>query len=184
MARPSKPVDVLKQEGKSHRTKAELEMRQKAEDALFSGTELKARPEVRHDPIANKEFLRIKGLMKSIGKNDALYSSGINVYCQLFSEVTRLEEEKEQLDTLAAELEEKLNSIDSLEYEQLADFAKLKAKLLQQKLSLAALIDRKRKMMLDIDKENLMTLSAALRSIPKTTEKAENPLLKALNDED
>ena len=38
-------------------------------------------------------------------------------------------------------------------------------------------------MMLDIDKENVMTISAALRSIPKQPEKKENPLLSALRDD-
>jgi len=46
------------------------------------------------------------------------------------------------------------------------------------------MIDKKRKMMLEIDKENVMTISAALRSIPKQPEKKENPLLAALRGEE
>jgi hypothetical protein len=42
-------------------------------------------------------------------------------------------------------------------------------------------IQTKRKMLLDIEKENIMTIAAALRSIPKKTDEKENPLLKALN---
>jgi hypothetical protein len=37
-------------------------------------------------------------------------------------------------------------------------------------------------MLLDIEKENIMTIAAALRSIPKKDDKSENPLLKALKD--
>jgi len=40
-------------------------------------------------------------------------------------------------------------------------------------------------MLLDIEKENLMTVASGLRSIPKTpTQAEENPLLKALIDDD
>ena len=45
-------------------------------------------------------------------------------------------------------------------------------------------IASKRKMLLDIEKENVMTIASALRSIPKKEDKAsENPLLKVLRGE-
>ncbi len=183
MGRPSKPVAVLESEGKSHRTKAELEARKKAEQAIFSGEELKARSRVRKNKIANAEFTHIKKLMKSIGKNDALYSSGINTYCQLYAEVEELELEREQVKLLAEKLEEKFDTLGEMDYEDIIAFTKQVTRLVQQRLSISALIDKKRKMMLDIDKENLMTLSSAMRSIPKTPEKVENPLLKILSEE-
>jgi diphthamide biosynthesis methyltransferase len=37
-------------------------------------------------------------------------------------------------------------------------------------------------MLLDIEKENIMTIAAALRSIPKNEEKSSNKLLEALKD--
>lgn len=57
-------------------------------------------------------------------------------------------------------------------------------KLLGRVLSVGATIDQKRRLMLAIDKENVMTVSAALRSIPKTPEKAVNPILAALSEDD
>ena len=41
-------------------------------------------------------------------------------------------------------------------------------------------IQSKRKMLLDIEKENIMTIAAALRSIPKKSGDKKNALLEAL----
>jgi hypothetical protein len=41
-------------------------------------------------------------------------------------------------------------------------------------------VQAKRKMLLDIEKENIMTIAAALRSIPKKTDKPKSKLLEAL----
>jgi hypothetical protein len=43
-------------------------------------------------------------------------------------------------------------------------------------------IQAKRKMLFDIERENIMTIAAALRSIPKKEEKSSNKLLDALKD--
>lgn len=48
-------------------------------------------------------------------------------------------------------------------------------------ISLDKQVQAKRKMLLDIEKENIMTIASALRSVPKKTEKKDNPLLAALN---
>ena len=53
MARPSKPVAVLESEKKSHRTKAELEQREKGEAALLSGKRCFERESVRANPVAH-----------------------------------------------------------------------------------------------------------------------------------
>jgi hypothetical protein len=42
-------------------------------------------------------------------------------------------------------------------------------------------LQTKRKMLFDIERDNCLTIAAALRSIPKKTDEKENPLLKALN---
>ena len=86
MPTPAKPVSVLEAEGKSHRTKAELEKRREGENALATGTSLKERPEVKKNEIAHKEFLRLNKLLKSIEKNDAIYEAVINRYCILHAE--------------------------------------------------------------------------------------------------
>ena len=51
-------------------------------------------------------------------------------------------------------------------------------------LSIDKQIVSKRKMLLDIEKENVMTIASALRSIPKKdNSKEENPLLRVLRGE-
>lgn len=54
--RPPKPVKLLKMEGRSHRTKAELEAREKAEKQLLTGQKMKAWPEVRGNKLARLYF--------------------------------------------------------------------------------------------------------------------------------
>ena len=41
-------------------------------------------------------------------------------------------------------------------------------------------VQAKRRMLLEIEMENVMTIAASLRSIPKKVDKAEDPLLKIL----
>jgi len=88
--RPSKPVQLIKLEGKSHRTKAELEYREKAEKALYTGTTFKESPAVKADPIAHKEFQRLKRLYKKIQFVDGLDEQMINRYCLLISQEQKL----------------------------------------------------------------------------------------------
>ena len=61
MARPGKSAAVLDDEALSHRTKAEIEDRKSAEEALASGEKLKERAEVRENEIAHREFFRVNG---------------------------------------------------------------------------------------------------------------------------
>ena len=70
------------------------------------------------------------------------------------------------------------------EAEELVQAMKVIEKMLGKVLSVGTTIDQKRRLMLAIDKENVMTVSAALRSIPKTPEKEVNPILAALSDEE
>lgn len=90
--RPSKPVQLLKLEGKSHRTKKELDTREKAEKALYTGTKFKESPAVRADPLAHKEFLRLKKLYKEIQYVDGLDERIINRYCMLVSQENAIQE--------------------------------------------------------------------------------------------
>ena len=182
MGRPSKPVAVIEAEGKSHRTKAELECRKAAEDAVLSHEPLFERAEVRRNKLAHAEFERVAKLMDAIGKNDALYSSGLNTYCLLYAEIAELEEEKGRIRAMIDKLSDKAES--DCEAEELVQAMKVIEKMLGKVLSVGTTIDQKRRLMLAIDKENVMTVSAALRSIPKTPEKEVNPILAALSDEE
>jgi len=75
MGRAPKPVVILSEEKKSHRTKAELDQRKKAEEALLTKIEFKEKRAVKNNPVAHKEFLRVKKLFIAIGKNDGLYET-------------------------------------------------------------------------------------------------------------
>lgn len=189
--RPPKPVAVLKAEGKSHRTKAELAQREEAENSLVSHKELFERSEVVNNDIAHQEFVRIAEIMREIGKNDAMYSSGVNTCCLLYAEIIELQEQVKILETTFDSLRETFDRLiddpdGGMNADKLIQFEKSFTKLISQKLSVMSMIDKKRKMMLDIDKENAMTVSAALRAIPKTPEKLSNSeiLTKLLDSDD
>lgn len=187
--RPSKPAAVIEAEKKSHRTKAELEARKNAESGLLSNKKLQERKEVKENKTAHAEFQRVSKLMKAIGKDDALYSSGINTYCLLYAEIGDLHEQMKTLDETGEMLRETFghlvdNPERAIDPEEIIQFEKAFTRLISQRLNISAVIDKKRKMMLDIDKENVMTISAALRSIPKKPEKKENALMAALRGDD
>lgn len=183
MPRASKPAAVIKSEKRGHRTKAELEMREKAENELLSGEPLFERAEVVKDKIAHKEFLRIRRLMTAIKKNDALYAPALNRYCELFSEERKLKNVYDRLDSLLKGLEERYEAIkDDLDYEQIKDFTKQLAAFTRQISALDGLIMQKRTAQGKIESENCMNVAAALRTIPKDVGKEEkDELLKVLS---
>lgn len=178
MARPSKPVLVLENEKKSHRTKAELQKRKEEEAKLLSGMEMKERREVRENKEAHKEFVRLKKLMKNIEKNDALYETVINRYAMLLAECMDFEEKRE---SFYKDLQELTKHMDEIVTEtSLSEYHKLKNTMQKNILDIDRQVQAKRKMLLEIEKENVMTIAASLRSIPKKDDKAEDPLLKIL----
>lgn len=182
MARPSKPVSVLVAEGKSHRTKAELASREQQEKSMLTGTSLSERKEVRSNPTAHAEFRRIVKLMSAIGKNDALYSASVNTYCQLYAEIRDAEIRRACLAALLDRTCAMTERADNLE--QVEKMLSQVTRLSKEINALEAGVDKKRRLMLAIDKENVMTVSAALRAIPKKPPNENNPLLDALNLED
>lgn len=91
--RPSKPVQLIKLEGnKDRRTKAELEHREKMEKELKTGTIFREEPATKADPVAHKEFLRLKKLYKEIEFVEGLDQATINRYCQLKGQEEFLQE--------------------------------------------------------------------------------------------
>lgn len=186
MPTPAKPFRVLATEKKSHRTKAELKMREEGEKALITETKMKERKEVKQNKVAHKEFKRIQKLLENIDKNDAIYEAVINRYCLLQAECHDLEEKREEIYKLIFELKEESKGItkemeigeELLTYK--LEYAKEIAKMISSMLAIDKQVAAKRKMLLDIEKENVMTIASALRSIPKKEKEGENPLLKAL----
>ena len=188
MPTPTKPFKVLTTEKKSHRTKAELKLREEGEKALSTETKIKERKEVKQNKVAHKEFKRIQKLLENIDKNDAIYEAVINRYCLLQAECYDLEERREEFYKLIFELKaEMVSTTDKMDYEEdiatyKLEYTKAIAKMMSSMLAIDKQIATKRKMLLDIEKENVMTIASALRSIPKKVkeEESENPLLKAL----
>ncbi len=162
MARPSKTVDVIEKEGKSHRTKEELRVRKEAEQAALTGIKMREYPEVKDDEVAHREFARVRRILSSVGKNDAIYEAVINEYAMLKSDIDRYTKLR--------------NSLDGDESIKGADKIKLE-------LSCDDRIDKFKRRRFDIEKENGMTIASSLRAIPKKPEKKANPLLEALKDD-
>ncbi|MDF2567899.1 MAG: hypothetical protein K0R90_1355 [Oscillospiraceae bacterium] len=161
MARSSKPISVIKQENKSHRTKAEIAQREQAEQSLITGILIKEWKEVKENPIAHKEFVRIKKLLQKIDKNDGLHEGIINRYALLKAECVEFEERKKELITYLEKLEDKESEM------KFKDYIKSVIDLQKQIASCDDKVMSKRRMMFDIEKENLMTIASALKSIPK-----------------
>lgn len=193
MPTPTKPFKVLTSEKKSHRTKAELKMREEGEKSLSTDIELKERKEVRHNKVAHKEFKRVQKILKNIDKNDAIYEAVINRYCLLQAECFDLEERREECynlisklreeeKELIAELKDRENIDELIDYK--LEYAKSLAKMMSSMSTIDKQIQAKRKMLLDIEKENVMTIASALRCVPKKEDKeTDNPLLKVLRGE-
>ncbi len=189
MSRPAKPASVIKSDKKSHRTKAELETREKFENALKTGKPIAERPEVKSNPVAHKEFLRVKKELQKIDKDDALYTAVINRYCSLYAECREYEELRDKviklIDTTQENFEKAKYPSAKSKSDATIKFVGAIDKLVRQIAAYDSVVMSKRKMMFDIEKENVMTVSSALRSIPKTpTDKEENALMKALIDDE
>lgn len=180
MPTPTKPYSVIQGEKKSHRTKAELNKRKEAEEALSTGVALKERPEVKSNQIAHKEFLKINKILKNIKKNDAIYENIINRYCIILAECQDLEDKRESFYRDIQELTQDKEKLIESEEISLSSYYKMKHNMQTSIINIDKQLQTKRKMLLDIEKENIMTIAAALRSIPKKEEKASNPLMEAL----
>lgn len=162
--RPSKPIQLVK----GHRTKAEIEVRKKAEEALLTGTSLKEWPDVKANPVAHKEFKRLKKLLKAINKDDALHEGIINRYCLLLAEC-------KEFDGMKAKMLDELKELTQAYHEGKIDFIEYlqeKGNIQDRIMACDKKIMEKRKMLLDIEKENIMTIASALRSIPKKPDKS------------
>ena len=201
--RPSKPVAG----NKKHLTSAEKEQREYYEQALLSGKKITERKRVREDAVAHGEFRRVVALMKAIGKNDALYAEQINRYAELHSEeefykdlAAELRGELSEMSRLVKEVEVALGqladiraALDGVEAAELAngvaavtdafsELLKRRGELLKQISDADLKIKQKREAKLAIERENCMSVSAALRTIPKDVHKDENDeLLKILS---
>ena len=147
---------------------------------MLTGIPLRERPEVRENETAHKEFLRLKKLLEKIDKFDDMYGAVINRYCILYAETKEFEEKKERFYRQLCDLEE--NKKELLETEQMTygEFYKTEMSMQKNLIALDRQVQAKRRMLSDIEKENIMTIASSLRTVPKTEAKKSNPLKEAL----
>ena len=160
MATPAKMTAVLT----GHRTKAEKELREQGEKSLLTGKPMTEYRSTKDRPGAHRYFGRVRRLMGLIGRDDAIHEQVINRYCVLLDECDGVADELKRADAM-------LNQ---------ADDAELYEKLIGHKLKLEQTLDKKRDMLLKIEKENLLTVASGLRAIPKTPQKDEDDPMAAL----
>ena len=179
MPTPSKPIALIKQEGNRRQlSKKAIEHREKMEAQLFTGTELKASEKVMNNILALKEFNRLKPLLRSINKDDELIGYTINQHCLLVAECEELENTKQMFMDNLEKFEDRISQEDIT----FTDEMKIKMGMQKQILDCDKALMAKRKMLLDIAKENIMTIAGALRSIPKKPEEEsfEDPMMAYL----
>lgn len=176
MGRSSKVVSMTK----GHRTKAEKAYREEQENALLTGEGIVESKAVSADPVAHVVFLRVRKLLRKIGKSDALYEQVINRYALLAAECADFERKREVFHERALALDRKFAEQDPSDEDSIkaVDYYRLSAQLQGQVVALDKQVQAKRRMLLDIEKECVMTISSALRAIPKTPpdEAADDPL--------
>jgi len=174
MPRPAKTIGNTL----GHRTNAEKKQRKDAESALITGVSLRERLEVKRNPVAHAEFLRVNKLLVLVGKNDALIEAVINRYCMIQAECAAYEKRIAENQKLIDELGERKGEMDFISFlDELKGLNSIAIYTDKQ-------IQTKRKMLLDIEKENGLTVAAALRSIPKKVDKEDSLLAKALMGDD
>lgn len=181
MPTPPKTADIIRLEKKSHRTKKELRQREQGEKALLTGITLKERQEVKDNETAHKEFLRLKKLLQKIDKFDDMYGAVINRYCVLYAETKEFEEKRERFYQQLCEFQDAKEDFLIDEEMTPREYYGIEASMQKNLVSLDRQVQSKRKMLSDIEKENIMTIAASLRSVPKKPEKKVNPLKEALS---
>lgn len=174
----TKPIQLIKAEGnKRHLSKAEMALREKAESALMTGQKLRESDEVRNNPVAHKEFNRLIKLLKAIGKNDDLTGNIINTHCILHAEILDLVEKRERMSEAAKLIEDKFSELSNVTIEEIKSTTEGLAQIYATMMKCDSTLMSKRKMLLDIAKDNILTINSALRSIPKKEEKkTESPM--------
>ena len=159
--RKALPAAALKSAA-GHRTKAEIETREKAEKALLTGKRLVESADVKKDKVAHAEYKRVSELLAVIEKDDALYSGVVNRYCLLSSEAAYYKAQIDELKEQAAAAKDKLG-------------------LMRQITTIDSTLAAKRRDMLAIEREMCLTLAAALRAIPKQPQQEDDALKDILS---
>lgn len=173
MARPTKPLTLVE----GHRTKAEKAVREEAEKSLQTNKEMQEWPEVKKKLTAHKEFTRLKAVFAAIQKDDSLHEGVINRYCLLTAECKEFETMKA---SLLSDIRKLSKAYKNKEFD-FVTYLDRKERIQGAVFTCDKKIMKHRKMLLDIEKENVMTIASALRSIPKKEQpKQESPMAEYL----
>jgi phage terminase small subunit len=170
--RPPKTADIIRLEKKSHRTKKELNHREKTEKSLLTGMSFREKSYVKNNPTAHNEFLRIKKLLAKIGKNDGLQENIINRYCMIYAEYFETEMQRKNMCDMLDELSERKDEIEFNEYVKNTIAIQNHINTLDRQLN------TKQEMLLKIEKESLMTTASALRAVTKQPPKEEDTTVR------
>lgn len=180
MPTPKKSAEVLKLQKTAHMTKKQLAERKKTEKAALTGKNLKESPQVKANELAHKEFLRMRSLLEEIKKNDDIYRNVVNRYCMLHAECLEFVEKRENIYKQLQEFCEDKPKLLSEEELTWKEAYRIEVEMQSNMISMDKQIQTKRKMMLDIEKENGWTVKASIQTIPPKQESRSNPLKEAL----
>ena len=180
MPTPKKSAEVLEMQKTAHMTKKQLAERKKTEKAALTGKVLKETPQVKANELAHKEFLRMHALLKEIKKNDDIYRNVVNRYCMLHAECMEFVEKRENIYKQLQEFCENKSELLNREGLTWKEAYRIEVDMQSNMISLDKQIQTKRKMMLDLEKENGWTVKASIQTIPPKQENRSNPLMEAL----
>lgn len=159
----AKPLSLVQ----GHRTKAEIEVRSKAEKALATEEKIRASAAVRKNPAALRYYNRIKKILAGVKLDEAFYENVVSRYCLLLAEHDELVNARGKTSELLEALYQHKAEMDFLDFlarvKDIDDIAR------GQDRALA----KKRDQLLSIEKENMLTIQGKMRAIPKKAEKKE-----------
>lgn len=175
--RPPKTAAVLQMEGISHKTRRELELRRQQEEALLTGVTMRENKNVRENQIAHAVFIRLRSLLRRVGKDDAIYEMSVNRYALLTSECEESQSRRARLEEVIEDLHNRMGEFGYPEY------IKLVISTEKQITAVDSALTKKRDQLLAIEKESLLTVASALRNIQKRPkeEEADDPMATLLN---
>lgn len=154
--RPSKPIELLAHENKTHLTKEEIEHRKQAEQSLYTGETFLETEQVKKNEIAHEEFLRLQKLYSNITYIDALDQGIINRYCLEIATLERLQNLFDMMESKVGEAEP----------QDLSDLYKSINGILGK-------INKSKELLLKYEDRLFLHPTARIKAIPKKPEKEE-----------
>lgn len=151
-----------------HRTKAEKDIRAKAEAMLKTGTCVTESKETKIDKIAHLEFLRLKRLFNKIEFVEALDTQVVNRYCIGISALVRIRSMVDKMESVLDDVKE-------------IDGASL-AKAYTAINGLIGKIQQQEKLLLSYEDRLFLNPAGRMRAIPKKPEKKEAAGIQAYKE--